>query len=45
MEAFKEHFKEEDIVYVLYGLIFADGDYSVVKRVLVTWVGQKVRFL
>lgn len=43
VSAFNKYFTEDKIAYVLYGITFQDGDYSVIKRVLVTWVGQKVK--
>mmetsp|Transcript_8319 Transcript_8319/g.11168 ORF Transcript_8319/g.11168 Transcript_8319/m.11168 type:complete len:1053 (+) Transcript_8319:1418-4576(+) len=43
VDSFKSFFANDNIVYVLYGKIFADGDYSVVKRVLLTWVGPKTK--
>ena len=40
---FSKHFEINNIVYVLYSMVFADGEYSVFKRVLLTWVGQRVK--
>jgi len=43
IEDVKRHFDATNIAYALYGMVFADGEYSVEKHVLVTWVGQKVK--
>ena len=42
VEAVRTHFKEDECVFVVMSAVVPDGNYSVQKNILISWVGQRV---